>query len=72
MKQISTLALTLLFVITVHAQNHATKAPITMEQFYEQGEIEMRSLFWHAVFEVSSGKVVVTACWRPHVNIRPA
>ena len=62
MKQISTLALTLLFALSLHAQNHATKAPMTMEQLMSEMKIKggnwsftfEKPVLAYAVFEVSS------------------
>jgi len=62
MKPIITLTLILLFTCSAHAQNHATKSPMTMEQL--MSELRIKGGNWsftfekpvlaYAVFEVSS------------------
>jgi hypothetical protein len=62
MKQISILTLLVLFSFSAHAQNHATKAPITMEQLMRELRIKggnwsftfEKPVLAYVVFEVSS------------------
>jgi hypothetical protein len=49
MKQISILTITLLFSFSAQAQNHATKAPITMEQL--MSELRIKGGNWSFTFE---------------------